>query len=299
MSNLTIKAELIRAGNNDRKNFDKIALTELGQNISENGIIQPPLVRPIGNGEFEIVAGERRFRAMTEVLNWSEIPVVVREMSEELASEIMLAENIQREDLTPLEEANAFDSRMKKFGWTVSEMADRAKVSETKVKSRLDLLNLIDEAQRLVNANVLPLGFVPHLALLGSYSQVLALQWVNEQKNVPTVASFARFAGELLEKQNQSSLFDLSSIQMTAFDQKVADGENLTDVLPRQKDLPELTVKSGGMAKVLDSHIANLLDSGNHEAANVLMDFWSKAVEANYANMALADSVTARKLVEK
>jgi ParB family chromosome partitioning protein len=115
-----IRASTIRAGTNDRKHFDEVKLGELAESISEHGLAEPIIVRPVtsfcGVG-YEIVAGERRFRAMTTILDRSFIPAIVRELDDESASAIMLAENTGRADLDPIEEANAYQSRIERFGW--------------------------------------------------------------------------------------------------------------------------------------------------------------------------------------
>ena len=107
----TIPASAITSSNNDRKHFDQEKLTDLAWSIKESAFAPPITVRPM-DGRFVIVAGERRFRAMTEVLGYEDIPCLVCEMSEEEAARVMLAENTARVNLNPIEEAHAFQTRI-------------------------------------------------------------------------------------------------------------------------------------------------------------------------------------------
>ena len=102
-----IPVSSIAAGNNDRKEFDPVKLEELAASIAAHGLAQPITVRPLSGliPGFEIVAGERRFRAISRVLQWDTIPAIVRDLDDEAASAIMLAENTGRADLNPIEEA--------------------------------------------------------------------------------------------------------------------------------------------------------------------------------------------------
>ncbi|OOY41606.1 chromosome partitioning protein ParB, partial [Solemya velum gill symbiont] len=100
-----------------RRNFDKEKLQELADSISEQGIVQPIVVRPIGEGKYEIIAGERRWRA-AQLAGLSEVPVVVRDVDDKSAMAMALIENIQRDDLNPLEEADALQRLISEFGLT-------------------------------------------------------------------------------------------------------------------------------------------------------------------------------------
>ena len=113
-----IPIDSIRRGDNDRQAFDQVALEELSESIRAHGLVQPITIRPMPDGHYQIVAGERRWRAC-KLLTWHEIPAIVRDLDDEAASAIMLAENIGRKDLNPIEEANAYHRRMDQFGWSV------------------------------------------------------------------------------------------------------------------------------------------------------------------------------------
>ena len=107
-----------------RKLFDEKALEELSKSIEQNGIIQPLLVRPMSDGSYQLVAGERRWRA-ARMAGLTEVPVTIREMTDEEASVFALIENLQREDLNPVEEAQGLKSLIETYGFTQEETADR------------------------------------------------------------------------------------------------------------------------------------------------------------------------------
>ena len=137
----TVQAALIVRGDNDRKHFDAEALAELAGSIERDGLAQPITVRPVATG-LEIVAGERRFRAMTEVLGWTLIPAIVRELDDRAASAIMLAENLSRVDLDPVAEAEAYASRMEALDLTVGAGRRDGRRERARVVTRLPILRL-------------------------------------------------------------------------------------------------------------------------------------------------------------
>ncbi|MCL6520571.1 MAG: ParB/RepB/Spo0J family partition protein [Armatimonadetes bacterium] len=124
-----------------RKSFDDQKLHELAESIRQNGILQPIVVRPVDNGAFELVAGERRFRAAV-LAGLDSIPGVARQLSEKESLEIALIENLQREDIKPLECAQAYRRLMDEFGLTQEQVAERVGKSRPAVANTLRLLNL-------------------------------------------------------------------------------------------------------------------------------------------------------------
>lgn len=201
----------IARGNNDRTTFDAGALEELAASIREHGLIQPITVRPSGDG-YEIVAGERRFRACTELLGWAEVPCIVSELSDDHAAAVMLAENIARADLDPIDEAQAYSSRIA-LGWTVDDCANRGGVSTVRVQNRLKLLSLRDEVQGLVRSGDLSMGYAQMLggAELDANRQTVAVRLLRENPT-PTPGWFRRIVGTLQAEQAQESLFDLEAL---------------------------------------------------------------------------------------
>lgn len=139
-----------------RKKFDDEAIEELSQSIKEHGIIQPIVVRKKGK-RYEIVVGERRFRA-AKLAGLEEIPAIVKEMTEEQMMEIAILENLQREDLTPIEEAEAYQSLIEKLNFTQEDLAKRLGKSRPYITNHIRLLQLPEEVRQLVNEGVLSMG---------------------------------------------------------------------------------------------------------------------------------------------
>jgi len=198
-------------GPNDRTIFDKSALKELAANISEHGLIQPITVRWVDDaGAYQIVAGERRYRACAELLGWLEIPAIVKDLDDKEASAIMLAENIARENLDPIDEARAYASRMNRYGLTADEIAQQVGVSTIRIRFRLKLLWLRDDVQKLIRSGNLSIGYAQILADadLDPNRQLLAIGKLRDNPRA-TPAWFRRIVNELLQQQAQGELFEM------------------------------------------------------------------------------------------
>lgn len=140
-----------------RKYFDKEALEELSASIVENGLLQPILVREYGEGRYQIIAGERRFRA-SKLAGLAEIPAIILEKDDKKAAQIALIENIQREDLNPLEEAMAYRSLADEFDMTQEELSLKVGKSRSAIANMVRLLDLPDEILTLVASRELSAG---------------------------------------------------------------------------------------------------------------------------------------------
>lgn len=139
-----------------RKNFDEEALDDLADSIRQYGILQPLLVKPVGQ-HYEIIAGERRWRA-AKLAGLKEIPVIVRDESKEKIMEISLIENIQREDLNAIEEAQAYQRLLTEFGYRQEDLAAKISRSRTAITNRLRLLKLTEKVQSMVQENMITEG---------------------------------------------------------------------------------------------------------------------------------------------
>ncbi len=139
-----------------RKDFSEEALRELADSIRERGIVQPLVVRPVDNG-YELIAGERRWRA-AQLLGLTEIPIVVREADDRTALELALIENLQRENLNPIEEAQGFSQLIEQFQLTQEDAATRVGKSRVVVANALRLLRLPSELQAFVRDGRLSVG---------------------------------------------------------------------------------------------------------------------------------------------
>ena len=157
-----------------RKYFDKNALEELSASIKENGLLQPILVREFGEGRYQIVAGERRFRA-AKLAGLLEIPTIVLNGDDRKAAEIALIENIQREDLSPLEEAAAYRALAVEYGLTQEELSERVGKSRSAIANSVRLLDLPEEVLEMVAAKDISAGHARTLLGLKKREDMLPL----------------------------------------------------------------------------------------------------------------------------
>ncbi len=156
-----------------RKQFDEAALGDLAASISQHGVLQLLLVRPLPNGRYSLVAGERRWRA-SRMAGLTEVPVVIREMTDQAAAELALIENLQREDLNPMEEAIGYRTLMDSYGMTQEEAAQAVNKSRPAVANALRLLNLPDELAAMVHSGTLSAGHARTLLSFESKEEQLA-----------------------------------------------------------------------------------------------------------------------------
>ena len=140
-----------------RKHFDEASLAELADSIREHGIIQPLTVRKLASGYYQIIAGERRWRA-ARLAGLQEVPVIVMEADDRKAAELAMIENLQREDLNPIEEAAGFQSLMETYHMTQEEAASRVGKSRSAVANALRLLSLTPPVAKLVEEGKLSAG---------------------------------------------------------------------------------------------------------------------------------------------
>ncbi len=160
--------------NQPRKVFDEAALQELSQSIASHGVIQPIVVKSCGDGFYKIIAGERRFRA-AKMAGLSEIPAIVRELDDKSAAEVAIIENIQRENLDPVEEATAYKTLMDVYGLTQEQLSERIGKSRPTVANILRVLDLPDEVLALVAKRKLSLGHAKVLMGVRYTSDMIAL----------------------------------------------------------------------------------------------------------------------------
>lgn len=155
-----------------RKKFDDEALSELADSIAQHGVLQPLLVRPIIGGGYQLVAGERRWRA-SRIAGLTQVPAIIKELSDTDAAVISLIENLQREDLNPVEEAFGFASLIKDFNLTQEEAAQRVGKSRPAVANALRLLKLPESVLDLVRENKLSAGHAKALASLNDENLIV------------------------------------------------------------------------------------------------------------------------------
>ncbi len=157
-----------------RADVDRKSLEELVASIRENGLLQPVVVRPVGDGGWEIVAGERRFRAVQE-LGWTDVPVVVHEVDDRMMLVLALIENLQREDLNPLDEARAYRRLVDEFGLTQAQVAQRVGRDRSTVANTLRLLGLPESVRELLSSGAITAGHARALLGLDDPARVIDL----------------------------------------------------------------------------------------------------------------------------
>lgn len=160
-----------------RRDIDPATLEDLANSIRSQGIIQPLIVRPIDAHKYEIIAGERRYRA-AKLAGLTEVPVIIRHIPDEAAVAIALIENIQRENLNPVEEAQALNRLIEEFGMTHQQVAEAVGKSRTSVTNLLRLLALPEEVKLMLERKQLEMGHARTLITLPPATQLEAAQLI-------------------------------------------------------------------------------------------------------------------------
>lgn len=181
-----------------RRNFDPVALDELAESIRQSGVLQPIILRKSSVKGYEIVAGERRMRA-SKLAEKKIIPAIVRELDEEKMMQAAVLENLQREDLTSLEEAEAYEMLMKKLNLTQEEVAKRLGKSRPYIANYLRILSLPDEVKTMLQRNDISMGQARTLLGLKDKNQLLALA-----KKVAKEGMTVRQLEQLVNEANQT-----------------------------------------------------------------------------------------------
>ena len=181
-----------------RKHFEQSALEELAESIRENGVIQPLIVRK-ENGVFEIVAGERRWRA-AKIAKLEKLPVVIRTATDQDVAELTLIENIQREDLNPIEEAAAYEKLAERFGLTHDEIAKKTGKNRSVVTNQLRLLRLSQKAKEALVSGAITVGHARALLAALSPQEMDSLLGEVVKKDLTVRATEA-----LVKKRNRSA----------------------------------------------------------------------------------------------
>ncbi len=184
--------EIIPNRDQPRKTFDEDALEELAQSIKQHGVLQPLLVRPIPSGGYQLVAGERRWRAC-RIAGLNKVPVVIKELTDTETMEIAIIENLQREDLNPIEEAEGLQALIDKCGYTQEEVAVSVGKSRPAIANSLRLLRLPQEVRDMTKNGDISAGHAR--ALLAFDNEAMMLEAAkNIVSNKMTVRDVERLA---------------------------------------------------------------------------------------------------------
>ncbi|WP_286746149.1 ParB/RepB/Spo0J family partition protein [Aquabacterium sp. UBA2148] len=268
----TLRLDLMQPGKyQPRTRMDEGSLYELAESIKAQGIMQPILVRPVGGGRYEIIAGERRSRA-AKLAGLTEVPVLVKDVPDEAAAAMALIENIQREDLNPLEEAQGLQRLTAEFGLTHEQAAQAVGRSRSAASNLLRLLNLAEPVQSMLMAGDLDMGHARALLPLDKAVQITTANEVVAKKlNV-------RETEKLVAKtQGQGRQTPLLRVKSEKTRDLLRLEEELSDLLTaqvgihiRRKTLRgeqgELTIQFGSLDE-LNGLLDKLRQAGGGEAA--------------------------------
>lgn len=218
-----------------RQSFDKKELAELAESIKENGVIQPIILRKVGDeDQYEIIAGERRFRA-TQLAGLKEIPAIIKKINNHEALEMALIENIQRADLSLIEEANGYKKLIEEFSYTQDQIAQKLGKSRSHVTNLLRLLTLPKKVQDLLDQKAISMGHAR--AIISSNDpEKLAKRVIAEALNVRQIEDLVR--DEKIEKARNIPVFVRTESKI-----KFVNSEHLTALENRLSELTEMDVK--------------------------------------------------------
>ncbi|NUF98909.1 nucleoid occlusion protein [Lactobacillus mellis] len=185
-----------------RRQFDEVQLNELAQSIQANGLLQPIIVRLNDDQKYEIIAGERRFRAV-ELLNWEKIPAIVRDYSNQESAALALIENLQREDLNPIEEAQAYQQLEQMEQLPQKDLARKLGKSQSYVANKLRLLKLAQPVQQAIITGTISQRHGRALLTLSEKQQEEVLEKIIKQKL--TVKSTEKLVQQLQQPQTSAT----------------------------------------------------------------------------------------------
>lgn len=212
--------EIIQNKEQPRKTFDEGALQELADSITVHGVLQPLLVRPLLSGGYQLIAGERRWRA-SRMAGLKEVPVIIRELSDSEAMEIAIIENLQREDLNPIEEAEGLQALIDKCDYTQEQVAVSVGKSRPAIANALRLLKLPEEVRQMTKEGEISAGHAR--ALLAFDNQAImyevAKQIVSDKLTVRDVERLAKRPTKSAEKKqnakHRDSFYDEVELSLT------------------------------------------------------------------------------------
>jgi ParB family chromosome partitioning protein len=186
-----------------RRNVREETLNELAESIRASGVVQPVILRPSANGRYHLVAGERRWLASRRA-GKTAVPAIVRQISDEQAMEITIIENLQREDLNPMEQARAFERLSREFGLTQEQIAARTGKDRASIANFIRLLRLPEPVQEAIESGVLSFGHGKVLAGLGNFPEQLEKAAHEAMAKQLSVRQTEDLVGRLLTPTNGS-----------------------------------------------------------------------------------------------
>lgn len=239
-----------------RRQFDENALNSLAQSIRSQGIIQPLLVRPMPNGTYEIIAGERRWRA-SQMAGLTSVPVVVRELEDGKALEIAIVENVQRDDLSSIDEADGYLRLVNEFNYTHEEMARVTGKSRSHITNLMRLLSLPDKIKEFVMLKDISMGHARALLALNEDEALqlrITKQIVKKGLSVREAEALVRkYTDDGSAKRKEGKATDFAT---TEIEKRVSQALNLAVSLKQKEGVGSITI-----AFKSQDEMANLLKS--------------------------------------
>ena len=227
-----------------RKNMVDASLQELSESIKEQGVMQPLLVRSIAPGKYEIIAGERRFRAAT-MAGLKEVPVLIKEANDQATAAMALIENMQREDLNALEEANGLARLIEEFGYTHDKAAQAVGKSRSAVSNLLRLMQLAKPVQLMLAKGDIDMGHARALLPLEAATQVSLAQKIVIQKL--SVREAEQMATKLVLNKTQTGASKKAKIKadpdLRQLQEKLSDQLNLAVEIKQKRRGGEISIK--------------------------------------------------------
>ncbi len=223
--------------NQPRKNFDKEALEQLATSIKENGVLQPLLVRPLATGNYQIIAGERRWRA-SKIAGLTEVPVVIRDdLSEEQVMQIALIENLQRENLNPIEEALGYKELIDNYSMTQDQLAKTLGKARSSIANSLGLLTLPKSVKDLLQQGELSAGHCKALKAIKDPALMteIAFRAADGELSVRSIEAIAKREAKKAEANDEPQAkprlayyteVELSLAELLGTKVKIAEGKN-------------------------------------------------------------------------
>lgn len=221
--------------NQPRKNFDKEALEQLATSIRENGVLQPLLVRPLATGNYQIIAGERRWRA-SKIAGLSEVPVVIRDdLSEEQVMQIALIENLQRENLNPIEEALGYKELIDNYNMTQDQLAKSLGKARSSIANSLGLLTLPKSVKDLLQQGELSAGHCKALKSIKDPALMteIAYRAADGELSVRSIESIAKREAKKSEEKQEAkprlayyTEVELSLAELFGTKVRISEGKN-------------------------------------------------------------------------
>ncbi len=258
-------SDIMASPNQPRKLFDKSAIDELAASIEEKGILQPLVVRSLGGGKYEIIAGERRFRA-AQSLGLSQVPVIVKEADNQETLELALIENLQRQDLNPVEEALAFKELLSKYQYTQDELAKRIGKDRSSIANTLRLLKLSDGIRAYIISGQISMGHARALLAIDNsdIQKKVADRIIQDQLSVRDIE-------DLVRKFKEGENFDSTSLSDNNSDETVT--ASTISVVPESTH-SSLSVLEDDLKKHFKTKV-KIKSSGNSGKGKIVINYHS------------------------